>query len=125
MAKLVPRISLTNPDGSSSVWRVALMYTAPYNYFGYNPNLAAAIIFSTAFGITFMIGLTNLIRHRKQIKGRFLNMFIFCPFAKMIGYILRSVAATEPTNFNLYISSQFFLFMTPQICAAAGYLSYA
>ena len=87
--------------------------------------MAAAIILCVAFGIVFLIGLTNWLRHRKQIKGRFLGVFLFCPFAKMIGYALRSVACTDPTDFNYYISSQFFLFLTPQICAAAGYLTYA
>jgi RTA1 like protein len=98
---------------------------APYNYFGYNPNIAAAIIVCVAFGITFFIGLSNNIRHRKHIKGKFLRLFIFCPFAKMIGYALRAAACPRPTYFNLYIASQFFLFMTPQIMAAAGYLTYA
>jgi hypothetical protein len=78
-----------------------------------------------AFGTAFLIGLVNLLRHRQQIKGRFLYIFIFCPFAKMIGYALRSAASRNPTDFNLFISSQFFLFLTPQICAAAGYLTYA
>ena len=78
-----------------------------------------------AFGITFVIGLTNLLRHRKQVKGRFLYVFIFCPLAKTIGYALRSAASPNPTDFNLFISSQFFIFLTPQICAAAGYLTYA
>ena len=98
---------------------------APYNYFGYQPSMAAAIIMSIAFAIAFMIGLVNLLRHCKQIKGRFLFVFIFCPFAKMIGYSLRAAAAKQPTDFNLFISSQFFLFLTPQICALAGYLTYA
>lgn len=80
---------------------------------------------SVAFGQSFTIGLINLLRHRKQIRGRFLPIFIFCPFAKMIGYSLRSAAARVPTDFNLFISSQFFLFLTPQICAAAGYLTFA
>jgi hypothetical protein len=80
---------------------------------------------SVAFGVSFSIGLTNLLRHRKHIKGRFLYIFIFCPFAKMIGYALRAAASQQPTDFNLFISSQFFLFLTPQICAAAGYLTYA
>jgi hypothetical protein len=87
--------------------------------------MAAAIIMCIAFGIVFIIGLINLLRHRKQIKGRFLHIFIFCPFAKMIGYALRSAASKNPIDFNLFISSQFFLFLTPQICAAAGYLTYA
>src|SRR5436305_2051420 len=87
--------------------------------------MAAAIIMCVAFWITFLIGLTNRVRHRKQIKGRFLSIFLFCPFAKSIGYALRAAAATDPTDFNLFISSQFFLFLTPQICAAAGYLTYA
>ncbi len=78
-----------------------------------------------AFGITTIICITNVYRHRKQITGRFLFIFIFCPFAKCIGYALRVVASGDPTNFNFYISSQFFLFLTPQICAAAGYLTYA
>jgi hypothetical protein len=43
----------------------------------------------------------------------------------MIGYALRSAASQKPTDFNLFISSQFFLFLTPQICAAAGYLTFA
>lgn len=100
-------------------------HKAPYNYFGYQPNTAAAIIMCIAFGITFFIGFVNLQRHGKQIKGRFLHMFVFCPFAKAIGYGIRSAASRNPTNFNLFISSQFFLFLTPQICAAAGYLTYA
>src|SRR5277367_6855195 len=78
-----------------------------------------------AFGIAFGIGLFNRIRHRKQIKGRFLTVFLFCPFAKMIGYAIRAASSQQPTDFNLFISSQFFLFLTPQICAAAGYLTYA
>jgi RTA1 like protein len=78
-----------------------------------------------AFATAFMIGLINLLRHRKDIKGRFLHIFIFCPFAKMIGYAIRAAASPKPTDFNLFISSQFFLFLTPQICAAAGYLTYA
>ena len=98
---------------------------APWNYYGYYPNQAAAIIMSVAFGIAFGIGLCSRIRHRKQIKGRFLSVFLFCPFAKMIGYSLRAASAPEPTDFNLFISSQFFLFLTPQICAAAGYLTFA
>lgn len=101
------------------------LITAPWNYFGYQPNMAAAIIMCVAFGITFYIGECNLIRHRKQIKGRFLWIFVFCPLAKMIGYALRAVACTDPTDFNYFISSQFFLFLTPQICAAAAYLTYA
>jgi len=122
MNNLLPRKNLQN-DGSIHPFN----YTdvAPYNYFGYDPSTAAAIIMCIAFGTVFIIGLTNLLRHRKQIKGRFLNIFIFCPFAKMIGYALRSAASKNPTNFNLFISSQFFLFLTPQICAAAGYLTYA
>jgi RTA1 like protein len=80
---------------------------------------------SVAFGIAFLLGFFNLLRHHKQVKGRFLYIFIFCPFAKMIGYAIRSAASQNPTNFNLFISSQFFLFLTPQICAAAGYLTYA
>ena len=102
-----------------------LILLAPINYFGYDPDLAAAIIMCLAFGITFLIGLVNVIRHRKQIKGRFLGIFIFCPLAKCVGYALRSAAAQQPTDFNLFISSQFFLFLTPQIVAAAGYLTYA
>jgi hypothetical protein len=98
---------------------------APYNYFGYNPSMPAAIVLCVAFGITFIIGLVNLLSHRKQIRGRFLYIFIFCPFAKMIGYALRSAASQRPTDFNFFISSQFFLFLTPQICAAAGYLTFA
>lgn len=43
----------------------------------------------------------------------------------MIGYAIRSAASQNPTDFNLFISSQFFLYLTPQICAAAGYLTYA
>ena len=78
-----------------------------------------------AFGIAFAIGLFNRIRHRKQIRGRFLTVFLFCPLAKMIGYAIRAASAPQPTDFNLFISSQFFLFLTPQICAAAGYLTYA
>jgi RTA1 like protein len=101
------------------------LISASYNYYGYNPSLAAAIIFSIAFGVTTIIGVSNLLRHIKHVKGRFLYVFLFCPFCKMIGYILRSIGATEPTVFNLYISSQFFIYMTPQICAAAGYLTYA
>lgn len=96
-----------------------------YNYFGYDPNLVAAIIMCVAFFISFLIGLTNVLIHRKQIRGRFLFIFIFCPFAKMIGYVLRAASSQAPTSFNLFISSQFFLFLTPQICAAAGYLTYA
>jgi RTA1 like protein len=87
--------------------------------------MAAAIIMCVAFGIVFVIGLINLLVHRKQIKGRFLHIFIFCPFAKMIGYALRSASSKNPTDFNLFISSQFFLFLTPQICAAVSYLTYA
>jgi hypothetical protein len=87
--------------------------------------MAAAIIMCIAFGIVFIIGEANLIRRRKQIKGRFLYIFIFCPFAKMIGYALRSASSKDPTDFKLFISSQFFLFLTPQICAAAAYLTYA
>src|SRR5271170_1300551 len=78
-----------------------------------------------AFGIAFGIGLFNRIRHRKQIKGRFLTVFLFCPLAKMIGYALRAAGSQEPTDFNLFISSQIFIFLTPQICAAAAYLTYA
>jgi|SRR5277367_3316122 len=78
-----------------------------------------------AFGIAFGIGLFNRIRYRKQIKGRFLTVFLFCPFAKMIGYALRAAGSQQPTDFNLFISSQFFIFLTPQICAAAAYLTYA
>jgi hypothetical protein len=96
-----------------------------YNYFGYDPNLAAAIIMCVAFFISFLIGLINVIRHRKEIRGRFLFIFIFCPFAKMIGYALRAASAENLTSFNFFISSQFFLFLTPQICAAAGYLTFA
>jgi len=96
-----------------------------YNYFGYDPNLVAAIIMCIAFFVSFLIGLINVLRHRKQIRGRFLFIFIFCPFAKMIGYALRAASSQDPTSFNIFISSQFFLFLTPQICAAAGYLTYA
>src|SRR5437667_10499348 len=113
MNNLVARKDLTNQDGS------------PYLYFGYVPNLVAAIIMCIAFGTVFQIGLINLLRHSKQIKGRFLHLFIFCPFAKMIGYSIRSAASKAPSDFNLYISSQFFLFLTPQLCAAAAYLTYA
>ena len=102
-----------------------LTLLGPYNYFGYDPSMAAAIIMCISFGIVFIIGQANLIRRRKQIKGRFLYIFIFCPFAKMIGYALRSASSKDPTDFNLFISSQFFLFLTPQICAAAAYLTYA
>lgn len=96
-----------------------------YNYFGYEPNLAAAIIMCVAFFISFLVGLINVLRHRKEIRGRFLFIFIFCPFAKMIGYALRAASSQNLTSFDLFISSQFFLFLTPQICAAAGYLTFA
>ena len=43
----------------------------------------------------------------------------------MVGYALRAAASQKPTDFNFFISSQFFLFLTPQICAAAGYLTFA
>jgi hypothetical protein len=96
-----------------------------YNYFGYDPNLAAAIIMCIAFFISFLIGFINVFRHRKEIRGRFLFIFIFCPFAKMIGYALRAASTQNLTSFNLFISSQLFLFLTPQIVAAAGYLTFA
>jgi hypothetical protein len=96
-----------------------------YNYFGYEPNLAAAVIMCVAFFISFLVGLINVFRHRKEIRGRFLFIFIFCPFAKMIGYALRAASSQNLTSFDLFISSQFFLFLTPQICAAAGYLTFA
>ena len=109
-------------------WKYVHLYfanPAPFNYFGYIPSLPAAIIMSVAFAITTTICIVKVFRHRKQIRGRFLFIFFFCPFAKMIGYVLRAAASQKPTDFNLFISSSFFLFLTPQIVAAAGYLTYA
>src|SRR5271170_1908848 len=125
ISTLYARADLTNPDGSTVLSRYPANGLGPWNYYGYYPNLAAAIIMSVAFAVAFGIGLFNRIRHRKQIKGRFLTVFLFCPFAKMIGYAIRAASSQQPTDFNLFISSQFFLFLTPQICAAAGYLTYA
>lgn len=121
---LTTRANIVGQD-STSFAPIISNNLAPFNFFGYNPSLPAAIILCIAFGLTTLICITNVWRHRKQTTGHFIFIFIFCPFAKCIGYALRSVASGDPTNFNLYISSQFFLFMTPQICAAAAYLTYA
>jgi hypothetical protein len=107
------------------VYSLPSLTLEPYNFYGFIPNLAAAIIMCIAFGIVFVIALTNLLRHRKQIKGRYLWVFVFCPLGKMIGYALRAAGSGQPTNFNLFISSSIFLFLTPQVCAASAYLTYA
>ena len=43
----------------------------------------------------------------------------------MVGFALRAAASQKPTDFNLLISSEFVLFLTPQIIAAGAYLMYA
>src|SRR5271154_548565 len=73
ISTLFARADLTNPDGSTVLSRHPANGLAPWNYYGYYPNLAAAIIMCVAFAVAFAIGLFNRIRHRKQIKGRFLT----------------------------------------------------
>src|SRR5262245_51477765 len=97
--RFTQRGNLTNPDGSLLIYFLHAKTVAPWNYFGFNPSMAAAITLCVAFGITTIICLTNLLRHRKDVRGRFLHIFVFCPLAKTVGYALRAVAAQDPTNF--------------------------
>ncbi|KAI5458506.1 RTA1 like protein-domain-containing protein [Mariannaea sp. PMI_226] len=93
---------------------------AGYQFYTYNPSLAAAIIFIVIFGLSAFFHFYLILRHRTWY---FIPFLIGCLF-EAVGYVGRALSAQEAPDFtkNPYIIQSLLLLLGPALFAASIYM---
>ncbi|PQE12563.1 RTA1 domain protein [Rutstroemia sp. NJR-2017a BBW] len=90
----------------------------PHSHYHYDPSLAAAIIFSVLYSITFLISLYQWIRYKAGVWA----IMVFAAAMEAIGYIVRAISTQHTFNDTLYVIQFTLIFLAPVFMAAACYL---
>ncbi|KAK6209284.1 hypothetical protein LQW54_006388 [Pestalotiopsis sp. IQ-011] len=91
-----------------------------FRYYYCDPSLAAAVVFVSLFAITTILHLVQLIRKRTW----YFIPFVIGGIFETIGYIGRTVSATQTPNWTLnpYIIQTLLLLIAPALFAASVYM---
>ncbi|KAK9320289.1 RTA1 like protein-domain-containing protein [Lipomyces orientalis] len=91
-----------------------------FEFYRYNPNLAAAIIFAALFGLVTVIHIYRVIRTKTWYFVPFLIGGVF----EVIGYVGRILSSRESPNWTMgpYIIQTLFLLLAPALFAASIYM---
>ncbi|KAK9243110.1 RTA1 like protein-domain-containing protein [Lipomyces tetrasporus] len=91
-----------------------------FEYYRYNPSLAAAIIFVALFGLVTVIHVYRVVRTKTWYFVPFLIGGVF----EVIGYIGRILSSRESPNWTMgpYIIQTLFLLLAPALFAASIYM---
>jgi hypothetical protein len=94
--------------------------TINFEYFRYNPSLAAAVIFTILFLLTSVLHIYQLVRTRTWY---FTPLVVGC-LMECLGYIGRIWCARQSPNWTLgpYIFQSIFLLVAPALFAASIYM---
>ncbi|PQE31002.1 hypothetical protein CJF32_00006039 [Rutstroemia sp. NJR-2017a WRK4] len=90
----------------------------PHSHYHYDPSLAAAIIFSVLYSITFLISLYQWIRYKAGVWA----IMVFAAAMEAIGYIVRAISTQHTFNDTLYVIQFTLIFLSPVFMAAACYI---